>query len=37
LRKRFRELYREEIAQTLADGADVEGELRHLGAALAHG
>jgi len=35
LRKRFRELYREEISQTLADGADVEDELRHLAAALA--
>jgi RNA polymerase sigma-70 factor (ECF subfamily) len=35
LRKRFREIYREEIAQTLADGSDVEGELRHLAAALA--
>jgi RNA polymerase sigma-70 factor (ECF subfamily) len=34
LRKRFREVYREEIAQTLADGADLEGELRHLAAAL---
>lgn len=35
LRKRFREVYREEIAQTLADGADVDGEMRHLAAALA--
>ncbi len=35
LRKRFRELYREEISQTLADGADLDGELRHLAAALA--
>jgi RNA polymerase sigma-70 factor (ECF subfamily) len=35
LRKRFREVYREEISQTLADGADLEGELRHLAAALA--
>ena len=34
LRKRFREIYREEISQTLAVGADVEGELRHLAAAL---
>ena len=24
LRKRFREIYREEISQTLADGADLE-------------
>ena len=35
LRKRFREIYREEISQTLADGADVDAELRHLAAALA--
>lgn len=35
LRKRFREVYREEISQTLADGADLDGELRHLAAALA--
>ena len=35
LRKRFREVYREEIMQTMADGSDLEGELRHLAAALA--
>ncbi|MDR3459449.1 MAG: sigma-70 family RNA polymerase sigma factor [Verrucomicrobiae bacterium] len=35
LRKRFREIYREEISRTLADGADLEEELRHLAAALA--
>jgi RNA polymerase sigma factor (sigma-70 family) len=35
LRKRFREIYREEISQTLADGTDVDGELCHLAAALA--
>jgi len=35
LRKRFREIYREEISQTLADGAELDGELRHLAAALA--
>ena len=35
LRKRFREIYREEISQTLADSADLDGELRHLAAALA--
>ena len=35
LRKRFREIYREEISQTLADGADLDGELRHLATALA--
>lgn len=34
LRKRFRQIYREEITQTLAEGADVEAELRHLAAAL---
>ena len=37
LRRRFRELYREELSQTLPDGADVEGELQHLAAALARG
>ena len=35
LRKRFRKIYREEISQTLTDGADIDGELRHLAAALA--
>ena len=35
LRKRFREIYREEISQTLADGEDLEAEMRHLAAALA--
>ncbi len=35
LRKRFREIYREEISQTLAEGADLDTELRHLAAALA--
>jgi RNA polymerase sigma factor (sigma-70 family) len=35
LRKRFRAIYRQEISQTLEDGADVDGELRHLAAALA--
>jgi RNA polymerase sigma-70 factor (ECF subfamily) len=34
LRKRFREIYREEITQTLAAGADLDEELRHLAAAL---
>ena len=34
-RKRFREIYREEISQTLSDPADLAGELRHLAAALA--
>ena len=35
LRKRFRELFREEISQTLAEGTDLEAEVRHLSAALA--
>ena len=35
LRQRFRALYREEISQTLAEGADLEAEMRHLAAALA--
>lgn len=35
LRKRFREIYREEISHTLPDGADLEAELRYLAAALA--
>lgn len=30
LRKRFRELFRENIAATLAEGEDVEAELRHV-------
>ena len=37
LRKRFREVYREEISQTLASGAELEDEMRHLAAALARG
>ena len=37
LRRRFRELYREELSQTLPDGADLEAELRHLAEALARG
>jgi len=35
LRKRYRELFRQEIADTVADPADVESELRFLAAALA--
>jgi RNA polymerase sigma-70 factor (ECF subfamily) len=35
LRKRFRDLYRKEVSQTLPDGADLEGELRHLASVLA--
>ena len=34
LRKRFREIYREEISQTLAEGADLDAELHYLAAAL---
>jgi RNA polymerase sigma-70 factor (ECF subfamily) len=34
LRKRFRELFREEIVLTLGDGVDVDAEVRHLAAAL---
>ena len=35
LRKRFREVYREEISQTLAEGTSLDGEVRHLAAAMA--
>jgi RNA polymerase sigma-70 factor (ECF subfamily) len=35
LRKRYRELFREEIARTVADPCEVDGELRHLIAVLA--
>jgi RNA polymerase sigma factor (sigma-70 family) len=35
MRKRFRQLFREEITQTLAEGADVEAEIRILAVALA--
>jgi hypothetical protein len=35
LRKRFRAIYREEIAHTLPAGADVDAEMRHLANALA--
>lgn len=35
LRKRFREIYREEISQTLANGADLETEMSHLATVLA--
>jgi DNA-directed RNA polymerase specialized sigma24 family protein len=35
LRKRYRELLREEIGQTVADEAEIEGELKELFAALA--
>jgi RNA polymerase sigma factor (sigma-70 family) len=35
LRKRYRDLFRQEIADTVADPAEVESELRFLAAALA--
>ncbi len=35
LRKRFREIYRQEISQTLSDGADLDNEMRHLASVLA--
>ncbi|HET6216784.1 MAG TPA: hypothetical protein VFE27_07160 [Acidobacteriaceae bacterium] len=35
LRKRYRELFRQEIADTVADPAEVESELRFLAAVLA--
>jgi RNA polymerase sigma factor (sigma-70 family) len=34
LRKRYRDLFRQEIADTVADPGEVESELRHLAAAL---
>lgn len=37
LRRRFREIYREEVAQTLSDRADLDGELASMAAALADG
>lgn len=37
MRKRFRELYREEVAQTLPPGADPDDELRHLAKSLSGG
>ena len=36
LRKRFRELFREEVAGTVADPADVDDEMRAVVAALGH-
>jgi len=35
MRKRFRELYREEVAQTLPPGAQLDDELRYLAESLA--
>ncbi len=37
LRKRYREIFREEIAHTVASPADVEGEIHHLVEVLARG
>src|SRR5215471_17674622 len=34
LRKRYRDLFRQEIADTVADPAEVESELRHLAGVL---
>ena len=34
LRKRYRELFRQEIADTVADPADVESEIRYLATVL---
>jgi RNA polymerase sigma-70 factor (ECF subfamily) len=34
LRRRFRELLRAEIAATVADDSEIEGEIRHLISAL---
>ncbi len=34
LRKRYRDLFRQEIADTVADPAEVDSELRHLASAL---
>jgi len=35
MRQRYRVLLREEVRQTVADPAEVDGELRHLYATLA--
>lgn len=35
LRRRFREIVRAEVAQTLHDAAELDDEMRHLIAALA--
>ena len=37
LRKRYREIFREEIADTVAEPDDVEGEIRYLVDVLARG
>jgi RNA polymerase sigma factor (sigma-70 family) len=35
LRKRFREIFREEISHTISEDSDLEAEMRHLAGALA--
>jgi RNA polymerase sigma-70 factor (ECF subfamily) len=35
LRKRFREVFRQEVAQTVAAPTEIDSEMRHLMAALA--
>jgi predicted DNA-binding protein (UPF0278 family) len=35
LRKRYRDLFRQEIADTVADPADIDNELRYLASVLA--
>ncbi|MEM7144515.1 MAG: sigma-70 family RNA polymerase sigma factor [Verrucomicrobiota bacterium] len=37
LRKRFREIFRAEIAETVADAGDLDGEMRYLAEILAKG
>jgi RNA polymerase sigma-70 factor (ECF subfamily) len=37
LRKRFRELFRAEVAQTVASHEDINEEMRHLITVLARG
>jgi RNA polymerase sigma-70 factor (ECF subfamily) len=37
LRKRFREVFREEIAHTVGSAAELDDELRHLVEVLARG
>lgn len=36
MRKRFREIYRNEVSQTLPPGADLDEELHHLSSCLTH-
>ena len=37
LRKRFRQIYRDEVAQTMPPGADLDEEARYLSECLAKG